>query len=151
ALGLLFIADAFDDFGVVSAQVALLVLVGVFGAILLRSRPPRTHPEVQVDLNLGDLRIGRRRRGVFHPIATLKFADVASVYLLRSKDRRQPTRLFLRIGDGEDSIEIAEGPAWRLERLRQRLVADLSPVAPKTQADVLVLAGARRPRLRAAG
>lgn len=102
------------------------VMFALFGVVLSRTAPSEDHPEIQVDTNRGELRVGKRGfRGTFRQRAGLTFTDVTSVYLLRSKEHGRPARLFLRLGDHGDALEVASGPEESLDALRDRLATDL--------------------------
>lgn len=125
-----------DGAGSGGMKLGALVMFAVFGFFLFRAGQTAAHPELHVDVVAQELRIGYRElRGKFRPGATLAFADVSSVYLLRCKERGRPARLFLRIAGGDDAIEVASGPEQQLEKLRERLARDLAreprqPVRP---------------------
>jgi hypothetical protein len=135
AAGLLVLPDGSETGGLVSMKLAALVVFTAFGLFLLLAGQVENHPELQVDITRAEVRIGRRRRGVFQPWMLLNFSSVSSVYLLRSKDRSRPARLFLRINGSDEAIEVASGPQFALEGLRERLATDLAhdprqPAAP---------------------
>lgn len=127
AMTLMVMPDVLEIVGIVSMKVAWLIMFAVFGALLVRSGQIDVHPEVHIDLNRREVRFGRRGlQGQFCRSGALEFNDIASVYLLRSKETARPVRLYLRFGDGFDAIEVARGPIAALEHLRVRLAADLN-------------------------
>lgn len=127
AAGLMVMPDSAHGAGILSMKVAALVMFVVFGAALVLAGRPVQHPEIHVDTTRAEVRVGRRGvRGAFRLVATLAFGDVASVYLLRSKDHSQPTRLFLRITGSDQAIEVARGTEASLEELRGTLTRDLA-------------------------
>ncbi|GKY89480.1 hypothetical protein [Sinisalibacter aestuarii] len=130
AAGLLIVPDGDASNGLVSMKLAALVMFAVTGILLLNVGAEGDYPELHVDTVAGQIQIGRRHlRGDFDPRVTLDFADVSSVYLLRSKDHSRPARLFLRIGGGDDAIEVASGREASLDHLRTMLVRDLAQAA----------------------
>lgn len=127
AAGLLLLPDGAHASGLVGMKLAAMVMFAVFGAALLLAGQRAQHPEIHVDITRGEVRVGRRSlKGGFELRATLKFDDIASVYLLRTKDHSQPTRLFLRLSGADLAIEVASGPEAELEALRERLAGDLA-------------------------
>jgi len=127
ALGLWVMPDSAHSPDLFAMKLAAMVMFTVVGgALVWAGRAPR-HLEFQVDTLRGELRVGGRDlRGGFRVSSILRFEQVASVYLLRSKDRSQPTRLFLRLSVGEGAIEVASGTEEGLESLRLRLTRDLA-------------------------
>jgi len=114
---------------------AMVIFTVVGGALVWAGRAPR-HLEFQVDMVRGELRIGRRGlRGGFRISGTLPFEQVGSIYMLRSKDHSQPTRLFLRLSGEDGAIEVASGPEEVLERLRRRLARDFARI-PRQPVDI---------------
>jgi hypothetical protein len=136
ALGLWVLPDTAHSSELLTMKLAAMVMFTVVGgALFWAGRAPR-HLEFHVDRLRGELRIGRRDlRGGFRLASLLRFEDVASVYLLRSKDRSQPTRLFLRLAAGDGAIEVASGAEEGLELLRLRLTRDLARI-PRQPVDV---------------
>lgn len=136
ALGLWILPDTAHSAELFTMKLAAMVMFTVIGAALVwAGRAPR-HLEFHVDTKRGELRIGNRDlRGAFRLASVLRFERVASVYMLRSKDRSQPTRLFLRLAVGDGAIEVASGPEEGLERLRLRLTRDLARI-PRQPDDV---------------
>lgn len=124
--GLLLLPEMASAPGLDSMKLAATVMFTVVGLILfLSGRAPR-QPEIHVDTDQREIRIGRRGlRGQFRPSANLGFQHVASVYLLRTKDQSRPTRLFLRLAGLDEAIEVAKGTASEMESLREVLARDL--------------------------
>lgn len=126
AIGLLILPHGADGTGIAEMRLGVMAVVTAIGLLLFFFGRQEPHPEFHVDTNHGEIRVGRRDwRGTVHVSARLRFLDVASVYLLRSKDRRQPTRLFLRLKGSDGAIEVASGDEEALEALRLRLNHDL--------------------------
>lgn len=127
AAGLLLLPDGAHAPGLLGMKLAATVMFAVFGAALLLAGRRVHHPEIHVDTIRGEVRLGRRGiKGDFHLRAVLAFDDIASVYLLRTKDHSQPTRLFLRLAGADLAIEVASGAQTALEGLRERLTRDLA-------------------------
>lgn len=127
AAGLWILPDSVHGSDLFGMKLAAMVMFSVFGAYLYRAGVAKGHLEYQVDLHRGELRIGRSDlRGAFRLSSRLGFDEIASIYMLRSKDHARPTRLFLRLAGREDAVEVATGPEAALEAIRERLAADLS-------------------------
>lgn len=127
AAGLLLLPDDVHAPELLGMKLAAIVIFAVFGAALLLAGRRVQHPEIHVDTTRGEVRLGRRGiKGGFDLRASLKFADIASIYLLRTKDHSQPTRLFLRLAGADLAIEVASGAEPALEHLRERLTRDLA-------------------------
>lgn len=133
ALGLWVLPDTTHGTDVFGMKLAAMVMFTVFGGYLSWAGGVREHLEFHVDTHRCELRIGRRGlRGAFRLTSRLSFNEIASVYLLRSKDHERPTRLFLRLAGRSDALEVASGPEGTLDDLRARLAKDLSqsPMQP---------------------
>lgn len=127
---LLFSAVALYGQEIVSMKLAAMVMFSVFGGYLFWIGSASGASEIHIDLRLNEVRAGKRGlRGGFRRSSRLGFEDVASVYLLRSKDHSQPARLFLRLAGVNTALEVACGPERVLEPLRARLVRDISRAA----------------------
>lgn len=134
AAGLWVMPDAMLGAEVFAMKLAAMVMFTVFGGWLFWAGQQATDLEYQVDTSRGELRVvSRDLRGNSHLKGTLDFSDIASVYLLRSKDHSLPTRLFLRVGAGDQALEVASGSQAALEALRDRLIRDLAPGAQRPQ------------------
>jgi hypothetical protein len=134
AAGLWIMPDALMTADVFAMKLAAMVMFAVFGSWLVWAGRRATGFEYEVDTSRSELRVGARDfRGEFQLKGVLAFAEIASVYLLRSKDHSQPTRLYLRVGRGDEALEIASGAEARLEALRDRLARDFArEPAPKS-------------------
>jgi len=127
AVGLWILPDTVAGAELFSMKLAAMVMFSVFGGYLLWAGSTPGHLEYHVDVIRGELRVGRRDlRGGFRHSARLTFDDIASVYLLRSKDHAQPARLYLRLAGSDGALEVARGPEAELDPLRDRLTRDLS-------------------------
>lgn len=127
ALGLWVLPDAAHSPDLLTMKLAAMVMFTVVGGTLFWTGRAARDLEVQVDMLRGEVRIGHRGfRDGFRVSNLLRFDQVASVYLLRSKDRSQPTRMFLRLAGQDGAVEIARGPQASLEALRLRLTRDLA-------------------------
>lgn len=126
AIGLLTLPHGAAGVGIAEMRLGVMAVVTAIGLLLFFFGRQEPHPEFHVDTNHGEIRVGRRDwRGRIHISARLRFVDIASVYLLRSKDHRQPARLFLRLKGSDGAIEVASGAEESLEALRLRLNHDL--------------------------
>ncbi len=127
AAGLVVLPDGAHGTGIFGMKLAATVMFALFGAAFLIAGRQAQHPEIQIDTSRARIRVGRRGlKGDFHLSATLGFDDVASVYLLRTKDRSQPARLFLRLAAADAAIEVTSGPEAELDALRLTLTRDLA-------------------------
>jgi hypothetical protein len=139
AAGLWVLPDAIYGADLFGIKLAAMVMFSVLGGYLFWAGRNALRPEFRIDRLHGEIRIGHRSgSGDFRPTARVDFADVVSVFLLRSKDTR-PTRLFLRLVDLDTGLEVADGGEAAMERLKERLTADLraqgrSQPAPRTVA-----------------
>ena len=129
-LGLWILPGALTGPDVVVMKLALSVGLMTCGAVLIWSAKSGFNDEMQVDLVRKELRLGQRNiSGDYRLSAQVGFADVGSVFLMRSKKRGEPARLFLRIGNSDQALEVAEGRAEMLEPLKDRLTRDISNAA----------------------
>lgn len=137
--GLLLLPDSAHAAELAGMKLAATVVFTTLGLIFYYAGSAERHPEVHVDTLRAEIRVGRRgARGGFRRTVTLTFDDIVSVYLLRSKDRTRPTRLFLRLAGGDIAIEAASGSEGQMEALREALARDLAhdprrPVEPGLQ------------------
>jgi len=127
AAGLWIMPDAAMGADIFAMKLGAMVMFTVLGGWLVWAGRHETKLEYEVDLTRAELRVGARDlRGIFHLKAVVPFGEVSSVYLLRSKDHRQPARLFLRLGRGDDALELISGPHSPMELLRDRLTQDMT-------------------------
>ena len=130
AMGLWLLPGALTGPDLVVMKLALTVGLMMAGAVLIWSAGAGFNDEVQVDLVRKELRVGQRNiSGDFRLSAQVGFRDVGSVFLMRSKKRGEPARLFLRIGNSDQALEVASGRAEFLEPLRERLARDINKAA----------------------
>lgn len=136
AAGLWVMPDALLTPEVLSMKLGAMVMFTILGGYIFWVGRTCTPGEFQVDTTLGEVRVGTRSvNGVFRERGVLSFDEISSVFLLRSKEQRNAARLFLRVGSGDDALEIATGRQAELERLRDRITRDLqSATAPQTPA-----------------
>lgn len=127
AAGFLLLPDGAQGEGVGAMKLGAMAMFTAIGLFLFLFGRQGGYPELHVDTLRGEVRVGSRGiKGKVRFSAILKFEDIASVYLLRSKTHNQPTRLFLRLKDFDGAIEVACGPEDALEELRQRVSRDLA-------------------------
>lgn len=108
-------------------KLGVTVLFLMIGAVMVWNARNGFNDELQVDLVRQELRMGQRNAaGDCRLTAMLRFGEVGSVYLMRSKAKGEPARLFLRVGDSDRALEVAQGPAERLEAIKDRLMSDLA-------------------------
>ncbi|WP_300516727.1 hypothetical protein [Aliiroseovarius sp.] len=108
-------------------KLALSVSLLFSGLLLIWSARSGYNNEVQIDLARKEMRIGLRNiAGDYQVSAALDFAQIGSVYLMRSKKPGEPARLFLRVGNSDRAVEVADGRVEMLEPLRERLAHDIS-------------------------
>lgn len=126
AAGLWLMPDSVYGAEIFGIKLAAMVMFSVLGGYFFWAGRNALHPEYRIDLEHHEIRIGQRSAGNgFHQSARIDFANVSSVFLLRSKDHR-PTRLFLRLADLNTGLEITAGSRVRMEALKQRLTDDLT-------------------------
>jgi hypothetical protein len=115
-------------------QVSGTIMFFVFSALLYLIARRGLFVEAQVDTKRGIFRIVRRNReGVSTPLTELKFAEIGSVFIKRSKSDLIGNQMFLRLKSGS-SIQIINGPVKELEPLLDRIQNDFRgqmPTAPK--------------------
>lgn len=127
ALGLWGLPGSLQGADVAVMKLGLTVGLMLVGAVLIWSAKSGFNDEMQVDLVRRELRIGQRNAaGDYRLNMMLGFAEVGSVFLMRTKKRGEPARLFLRIGDSDQALEIAQGRAEYLEPLKARLTRDIA-------------------------
>ncbi|MBV7378385.1 hypothetical protein [Maritimibacter dapengensis] len=126
--GLWMVPDSTYGAEIFAMKLSALVLFVTFGGALVWFGRNRPGLEVQVDTSRQELRIGQRTiSGKFKLLDMLRFGEVGSVYLMRNGAQGKPSRLYLRVGqDGSTGIEILRGSQRTLERLRLKLLDDLS-------------------------
>lgn len=127
SLGLWFMPDAPLGNDVLLLKAFASVLLAGVGVWLIRAGRSELRRVFQIDLQQSELRIGMEDvRGNVQLRARLPFDEISAIYLQRSKDHSQPTRLFLRLGAGHEPLPIASGAEAPLEALRDRLTRDLT-------------------------
>lgn len=120
--------DSMVGADVLSIKLAATLLFTIIGAYLIWVGRAGLQPEVQVDLIKREVRRGHRSlRGGFVQVTRLGFDDVGSIFIQRSHEAGRVSRLFLRVGQGDEALEITRGAMLPLERLRDRLAHDLTP------------------------
>lgn len=126
AAGLWVMPDSVYGEEVMGMKLAAMAMFTIFGGYFLWAGRHALHPEYRIDLEHREIRVGlRTRKNAFRQSSRIEFADVSSVFLLRSKEHR-PTRLFLRLADLDTGLEITTGNCAQLEALKQRLTDDLT-------------------------
>ncbi|TYB81288.1 hypothetical protein [Maritimibacter fusiformis] len=130
AAGLWIMPDALLTPEVLGMKLGAMVMFTILGGYIFWVGRTCTPGEFQFDTTRNEVRIGTRAvNGAFREKGVLNFGDISSVFLLRSKEQRNATRLFLRVGTGNDALEIATGKQDELERLRDRITRDLQRAA----------------------
>jgi hypothetical protein len=130
AAGLWVMPDALLTPEVLGMKLGAMVMFTILGGYMIWAGRTCTPGEYQVDTLRREIRFGARAlKGGFREKGQLPFDDITSVFLLRSKQQRHTTRLFLRVGTSREALEIATGNQHDLERLRDRMIRDLQPVA----------------------
>lgn len=130
AAGLWVMPDALLTPEVLGMKLGAMVMFTILGGYVFWVGRTCTPGEFQIDTTLNELRVGTRAvTGAFREKGVLTFDEISSVFLLRSKQQRNATRLFLRVGPGDDALEIATGRQDELERLRDRITRDLQRAA----------------------
>ncbi|TCM86602.1 hypothetical protein [Rhodovulum steppense] len=82
--------------------------------------------EVQVDLEARSLRCTlSNARGGLRIRREVAFDEVGSVFVQRAERPGQPSKLFVRVGTGDDLIEVARGREAVLTVLQARMARDL--------------------------
>ena len=115
---------------VLGMKLGAMVMFTILGGYIFWVGRTCTPGEFQIDTTLGEVRVGTRAvNGGFREKGALTFDEISSVFLLRSKECRSRARLFLRVGGGNDALEIATGRQDELERLRDRITRDLQHAA----------------------
>ncbi|TCO70926.1 hypothetical protein [Rhodovulum euryhalinum] len=81
--------------------------------------------EVHVDLEVRALRCMRSNaRGVLRILREVGFDEIGSVFVLRAEGAGRAARLFVRVGTGNDLIEVTRGREVALGVLQQRMASD---------------------------
>lgn len=133
SVGLWILPDSIYGAELFAMKLGAMVMFTVLGGYLVWAGSTPGHLEYHVDTHRRELRIGRRDiRGGFRQKCQLSFDDVASVYMLRSKEHRSSTRLYLRLAGSDGALEIAAGPEPALDNLRDRLTRDLTRPARRS-------------------
>ncbi|MCI2398650.1 hypothetical protein [Aliiroseovarius subalbicans] len=126
-IGMWFLPSSQAGADVAVMKLGLMVLFMMMGAILVWNARKGFIQELQVDLVRRELRVGQRNlQGDYRLSTQLEFHEIGSVYLMRSKDKGAPARLYLRIGNTENALEVATGKEIELEPVRERLAHDLN-------------------------
>jgi len=107
-----------------------ILFFGISALLLIIARRGLTS-EVQIDTERKVLRVVRRnRKGAITVMSHMRFAEIGSVYIKRSKSEDIANQMFVRSKPGAMAILIASGPAHELEPLLGRLQNDFrGPVA----------------------
>ncbi len=127
AAGLWLLPNASQGSDIMVMKLGITVLFLMVGAVLVWSARKGFNDELQVDLVRKELRMGQRNMaGDCRLVAMLDFSEVGSVYLMRSKAKGEPARLYLRVGNSDRALEVAQGRADMLEPIKERLARDLA-------------------------
>lgn len=107
-------------------QIALSVALGLVGLALSWLADRGLLEEVQVDLEARTLRwtLGNARGGL-RILREVGFDEIGSVFVHRAEGPGQPARLCVRVGRGDEQIELARGREPWLIAIQQRLARDL--------------------------
>ena len=85
------------------------------------------------DLNKRELHyVVRNRLNTMRVLRTVAFDDIKEAFIQPALDPAKPAKLFVRIGDADDLIEVARGTQADLEEVHARLGQDLPIAARKT-------------------
>ncbi len=88
--------------------------------------------EVHVDVKRRQLRTVRRNReGVASLMEKFGFAEISSVYMIRSKSPFVPNRLLVKPASRRLPILVASGPASELEPVLRRMISVMRESRPK--------------------
>jgi len=127
AAGLWLLPNASQGPDIMVMKLGITVLFLMVGAVLVWSARKGFNDELQADLVRKELRMGQRNMaGDYRLVAMLDFSEVGSVYLMRSKVKGEPARLYLRVGNSDRALEVAQGRADMLEPIKERLARDLA-------------------------
>lgn len=67
----------------------------------------------------------RNRLNTMRVLRTVKLEQITETFIETARDPGKPAKLFVRIGPGDDLIEVARGTEDELDELRDRIERDL--------------------------
>jgi len=73
--------------------------------------------------------VSRNHTGAGRTLRTIGFDQITSAFITRPSGPGRPARLFIRVGNGDDLIEVARGNEAELRTLHDRIRRDLAPQA----------------------
>ncbi len=126
---------------VLSLKIGATTVFFMFSGLLYLIARRGLSSEVHVDVKRRQLRTVRRNReGVASLMEKFGFADISSVYMIRSKSPFAPNRLLVQPASRRMPILVASGPASELEPVLRRMISVMREGRPK---DVPVVAPRR--------
>ena len=130
-----------NDTDVLPFKIAGTTVFFMFAGLLYLIARRGLSSEVHVDVKRRQLRTVRRNReGVASLMEKFGFADISSVYMIRSKSPFAPNRLLVQPASRRLPILVASGPASELEPVLRRMISVMREGRPK---DVPVVAPRR--------
>lgn len=106
---------------------AITLVFGILGGILFWYGQRGLAYEVQVDVVKRELRtVLRNRRGTTHVLESVPFNQVGSAFVNRARGPLGTARLFMRLGESQNLIEVASGSETELNVLHAKLSSDMA-------------------------
>jgi len=137
ALAGIYVGRAYQLEGLGAGQMATgaVLLTGGIAYLWISARGMRH--QVNFDLDNRELSyVVRNRLDSYRALRTVSFDEIKAAFVQRPGAANAPAKLFVRIGDGDDLIEVARGTQADLEELHAKLSHDLPSVgdAPTAKA-----------------
>lgn len=106
---------------------AISLVFGILGAVLFWYGRRGLAYEVQIDVVKREARtVLRNRRGITHVLDAVPFGQVGSAFVNRARTPFGVSRLFMRLGESQNLIEVASGDESALNLLHSRLSRDMA-------------------------
>ncbi len=122
ALAGIYVGRAYNIEGIMATGAVLLT--GGIAYLWISARGMRH--QAQFDLEKRELSyVVRNRLNSCRVLRSVSFDDIRAAYIERASATDKPAKLFVRIGDGDDLIEVARGSQAELDELHRRLSHDL--------------------------
>lgn len=78
--------------------------------------------QTSFDLDKGLMHFGVRSHiGSSRVLRTIRFEDIESAFVKQAKDPGRPAKLYVRVGDGDDLIEVTRGGEENMRELCERI------------------------------
>lgn len=117
-------AEQIQGLGTGPMVAGAVLLTGGIAYLWISARGMRHQANFDLEARQLDYVVRNRLDG-YRVLRSVSFDEIGAVFVKRPARPGQPARLYVRVGTGEDLIEVARGSEDELHRLQLRLTRDL--------------------------